>query len=238
MYFVPRGNNMRTSGSSAFQEGALMPPLTASVHNTKWGKSEDCVSKLRFKFTIDPSELEEIRNLHNEWFPVDYSEEFYSSLIDSPDVVSVVAQIDNQIVGLATVGIRNSVRFYNGAESLAYTLGLPNNDASHVAYILTLGVIDELRRHGVASILISEAVKEVRKRNPCCMVISLHVIDYNHAAMRFYEKNGFKKLKIEENFYKLGDDWFSGVLFYMRLNNDGPKPLAQWFKQKMTNSFT
>ena len=61
---------------------------------------------------------------------------------------------------------------------------------THSIYIATLGVITELRRFGIASILLEKA-REYARGNPLTpLYMHLHVVDYNKSALMFYEKQG------------------------------------------------
>ena len=222
---------MRQSSSSAFQPGASMPCLSAAVHSRDMKDAE-----INFRCRISESELREVRCLHREWFPVDYSDEFYQSLTSSTDVLSVVADIGGLIVGLATVSLCDTGRRYGIDRDLAWS-----NEEIQVAYILTLGVIDELRKRGIASQLLCQTIKEIQARDTNCSVVALHVIEYNRAAMRLYEKNGFTRFKIEPNFYRLGDTWFSGILFYRSLEQPASDRLlvrlVQWLTRRVATFF-
>jgi ribosomal protein S18 acetylase RimI-like enzyme len=228
---------MTTSTSSAFRADWEGPPLTASVHQTL--TSDEIRSlPIRYRSHVSPDELAEIRALHAEWFPVDYAEDFYESIIQSTDILSIIADVNEKIVGLATVAIRRSETRYNFSGDLLPFLGLGGSDKT-VAYILTLGVVDELRGRGIASELLRQVVKEVPLKDPMCGVIFLHVIEYNKTAMRMYRRNGFETFKTEPEFYKLGDEWFSGILFYLALVEPvgAVQRMINWINRKLSNFF-
>jgi ribosomal protein S18 acetylase RimI-like enzyme len=202
---------MRLSSSSAFVAGSDMPALSAPVHNHFFSPD----ANISFRRGISASELDLIRQLHSEWFPVDYSEDFFLSLTNPlEEVLTVVALSDSLIVGMSTVAVRRSERRYNFAGDLFGD----NEGKDNIAYILTLGVIDELRRRGIATQLLSETEKAIRAADPHCSAILLHVIEYNKSAMRLYQRSGYRRVKDEPRFYKLGDQWFSGILFYKPVN--------------------
>ena len=218
---------MKVSSSSAFQPGAEMPGLLASVHASPISDQHAVI----FREGVSANEIAEIRTLHSEWFPVDYPDDFFQSLTDCPDVVSVVAEIDSRIVGMATVAIRRPERRYNPA----CDLGLGDS----VAYILTLGVIDELRRRGVASKLLEETEAVIKKKDPDCSVVFLHVIEYNHAAMWMYEKRGFRWFKTEPSFYKLGEQWYAGELYFKPLSTTARlTKIVEWVRKKIASVWT
>lgn len=236
---IPRG----ASTSSAYEEGAEMPSLTADVHGLLTREEVETFnpsSSVTFRHHVLPHELEEVRTLHTEWFPVDYNEDFFRSITNDPDVVTVLAELKNsrfsKIVGLATIGIRRKEKRYNFDGDLLPHLGLASDDHT-ISYIFTLGVVDELRKRGLASVLLAECVRRVEATDPTCPVIFLHVIEYNRAAMRLYEKNGFKEFKTEPQFYKLGEVWYSGVMFYRPLTAavSAIDRIAEWMKRKFAS---
>lgn len=226
------------STSSAFCEGWSRPELLASVHKSEELRKVKSVDQIYFRTRVFGSDMLEIRQLHAEWLPVDYNEEFYQALstLDS-NVLSVMACIKgtNLIVAMATVAIKRREIRYNFSCDLLTHLNLdPDNDS--VAYILTLGVVDELRRSGIASALLEETTKRISRSDPDCRVVFLHVIDYNEPAMNLYRKHGFVEFKNEPNFYRIAEVWYSGTLFYKRLKKSTGNWLPDWVQRiTMTN---
>lgn len=199
-------------------------------------------SNIVYRTNVARSDMEDVHALHAEWFPVNYSDDFFESIVSQDDVVTVLAELESKIVGMATVAIRRTETRYNFDGDLLPYLGLGSpGDASspRIAYILTLGVVDELRGLGIASDLLRQAIIQTQASDPSCVVIFLHVIEYNLTAMGLYEKYGFKRFKVEPNFYKLGETWYSGVMFYfplMNLDKVGPiQRISQWIKRKLSS---
>ena len=62
-----------------------------------------------------------------------------------------------------------------------------NNNA---VYIMTLGVIDEMRSKGLAKKLLNELINYTVTQ-PKIQIVTLHVVAYNQRAIAFYKKNGF-----------------------------------------------
>ena len=217
------------SSSSAFPPGLLMPELQASVHERDlYDITSD---QIHYRTSVLDSDMNEIRQLHAEWLPVDYNDEFYMAMTEKDsDVLSVLACYQSSIVGMATIAVRKKEARYNFSCDLLPHLGLDTGSES-IAYILTLGVVDELRRTGVASALLEEALKRISISDPHCRVVFLHVIDYNEPAMRLYRKHGFTEFKEEPNFYKIVDSWYSGILFYKELSKPRSSWVPPWVKQ-------
>lgn len=66
-------------------------------------------------------------------------------------------------------------------------------------HLLTLAVATSMRRRGVASTLLEEALARARAR-PCALA-TLEVRRSNRAAQALYEKYGFKKVGVRPNYY-------------------------------------
>lgn len=217
----------RISQSSAFAEGFIRPELRASVHDMDLSRIG--VDKIEFRTKVSSAEIDQIRQLHAEWLPVDYNDEFFLALTNpESDVLSVIACLSDKphsIIGMATVAVRRRERRYNFQCDLLPHLGL-DSEKDSVAYILTFGIVDELRRAGFASALLKETMKRISESDPDCRVVFLHVIDYNEPAMRLYQKNGFVEFKEEPNFYLLGDTWYSGIMFYQAV-----RPANSWMNR-------
>ena len=69
----------------------------------------------------------------------------------------------------------------------------PGYKSTQSCYIMTIGVIDECRRYGLGTKLLLATNQTLIDFWPNCVVLYLHVIDYNQAAIRFYERNGFTR---------------------------------------------
>lgn len=234
------------STSSAFDSWDKddLPPLSATIHRTLTAEeieSFDVPNSVTLR-NVTGSDLKEIRALHAEWFPVSYNEDFYKS-ISSGEYLTIVASLTgdpSRIVGLITVAVnRNESQFNHSGELLEF-LG-HSSDKDTIAYILTLGVVDELRGKGLAKALLEKAMVQVRCSDENCKVVFLHVIQYNMPAMRLYEKCGFKNFKIEPSFYRIGDDWYSGILSYRIIERNqeetGIRKIVWWIKNKLSDFF-
>jgi ribosomal-protein-alanine N-acetyltransferase len=71
-------------------------------------------------------------------------------------------------------------------------------------YIVTLDVVPELRRRGIAEALMNEAERQARMDG--CTALVLHVFTDNEVAIRFYTGKGFVRSHRAEGFYGPGVD--------------------------------
>mmetsp|Transcript_19556 Transcript_19556/g.17307 ORF Transcript_19556/g.17307 Transcript_19556/m.17307 type:complete len:202 (+) Transcript_19556:245-850(+) len=168
-------------------------------------------SKLQYKF-VDQSYLEEIKKLHQEWFPVHYGDDYYEK-INQKETICMGAFSKDILIGLfighfksnyITKQLSNKSRFSFGG-----TTGL---------YIATIGVVDGARRLGIGTLLIDEVLKWVKIHHSDTETIFLHVIDYNNAAIKFYENNDFSLFGKYSDYYFLGGKFYDSYLYYKRLS--------------------
>jgi [ribosomal protein S18]-alanine N-acetyltransferase len=97
------------------------------------------------------------------------------------DAIALVAEkIDGELVGFVIVHIER------------LTVGKQG-------YVVTLDVAEEWRRRGLAGMLMQEA--EVRVVAAGARWLELHVFTGNEAAIRFYERLGYKRISMRQRFY-------------------------------------
>lgn len=108
----------------------------------------------------------------------------------------------------------------------------------YFAYINTLGVIDEFRKTGIGTCLLSKTYtllesslsiqsdndvivstikKSIRQR---LYGIYIHVIDYNSTAIKFYYQNGYSEVCEVNDYYNLKGKFFKGKVFYKRIDKE------------------
>jgi ribosomal-protein-alanine N-acetyltransferase len=73
-------------------------------------------------------------------------------------------------------------------------------------HIVTLDVLEDYRRQGIGSLLLSAAEKEMTSRGGQRMV--LETATTNKAAIALWQKHGYRQLGIMENYYGSGLDAF------------------------------
>jgi [ribosomal protein S18]-alanine N-acetyltransferase len=91
-------------------------------------------------------------------------------------------------------------------------LHIEDADEGRAGYIITLDVAPELRRRGIASVLVSEVERQAHREG--CAALVLHVFTGNEEAIRFYTSMGFVRSHRAEGFYGPGvDAWVYHKLF-------------------------
>lgn len=191
--------------------------------------SSDDTIRMRY---LNPTDLNTIRMLCQEWFPVRYPDAWYETIVNNHNqrFCSLVATINDEIVALLVTEIRcyqnlNYEDFGFLAKHFEH-----QQDNIQVAYILTLGVIKRLRRRGIATLLVKNLIQNLQsittmKNN--CKAIYLHVLTTNMYAIRFYEKLQFQRYKLLPLYYSINDCAYDGYSYVYYLN--GGHPSSWWW---------
>eukprot|EP01129_Flabellula_baltica_P004918 TRINITY_DN1746_c0_g1_i2.p1 TRINITY_DN1746_c0_g1~~TRINITY_DN1746_c0_g1_i2.p1 ORF type:complete len:217 (+),score=20.27 TRINITY_DN1746_c0_g1_i2:918-1568(+) len=134
--------------------------------------------------TIEEKYLDQVKTLHDHLFPIKYADSFYRSLI-SDELYEVVVGVDegDEVVSVAT-----------GRMQFAFK-------QSPAAYVSTFGVRESYRRCGLGVEILKRLVVQLWRRD--CLMIYLHVQASNVAAVNFYVKCGFRKMKYLRNYYNI-----------------------------------
>jgi ribosomal-protein-alanine N-acetyltransferase len=120
-------------------------------------------------------EIEEI-SFATPWSEKDFLSELYNK-----SALTKVAAFEGNIIGYICVTCR-----------------------AHESHILNLAVHPDFKRRGVATILMDEAMKELKKRG--CVFMHLKVRVSNTGAQKFYELLGFKVESIRKKYYDKPDE--------------------------------
>lgn len=129
---------------------------------------------------MEVRDMEAVRALHLQLFPVRYGPEFYGSLLTSSLYMAWVMTDEGRIIGVATISRR-------GVKSLDWWGLQPVN----VAYLCTFGVHEKHRRNGLGRLLLLRVRDELLSFSPAPDCIALHVKTLNSAAKAFYDSQGF-----------------------------------------------
>ncbi|KAH7491787.1 hypothetical protein KRP22_002747 [Phytophthora ramorum] len=134
---------------------------------------------------VDRDNVQRLRELNLQLFPVRYNLAFYKEVVSSPPGYAQLACIGSYAVG-AICCRREPVE--GGHEGLERT------------YIMTLGVVESYRRARIASRLLEGVIAQSTRDG--VVQVYLHVQTSNTAALRFYVSHGFEATQILRNYYK------------------------------------
>mmetsp|Transcript_635 Transcript_635/g.1003 ORF Transcript_635/g.1003 Transcript_635/m.1003 type:complete len:293 (-) Transcript_635:990-1868(-) len=211
--------------------------------------------------TLQPKDRDEIKLLHEEWFPVKYKDEFYDELVlqrmfisgDNLYTCAAVCtkkgvtcsdRIDDEGDEFEKDYIHSSAAVKNDCmkatdeedriaacvvgsyvevaridrKTVEFLVDDPTLH-THLFYIMTLGTIAEYRHCRLATKLIRRVMDEV-EIDPQCGAIYLHVITFNNAAIRFYEKLGFYRVAEIKDYYTIDDERHNCYLYARYYNGN------------------
>jgi len=209
------------------------PPASMCSHRPpkKTARVHECLHRLGGPDAIDQdavqfrklkrSDRKELQALNAEWFPVPYPELFYTEALETDALNSIAATLkypckkkgdpDELLLGVITFRTKFE---YPRSDMLSV---LPDGGrvcmTGAAAYVVTLGVVDACRRHGLASKLLQRAISEMKEKLPNLQAVWLHVVSYNAPALRLYQQAEFRIIRRFPNFYEfLGSAWDSQLL--------------------------
>lgn len=170
---------------------------------------------------IGTDDFEQIKRLHEELFPVKYSDTFFRNIctgsLQGGELFSSIA-VDistNLIIGFILAQILTRDRCEDK------DLYVSSNPEDKVCYILTIGLKEAYRKSGLGSTLVQQCVHYSEQIQDCGAVY-LHVIDYNVAAIRLYQRNKFEWLKTLHGFYKIKGEYYTAYLYIYCVNGHRP----------------
>lgn len=167
---------------------------------------------------IQPSDLDVLVRLHTDLFPVRYEPEFYQKVVTGQELSWGAVDRNrpngqnDELIGFVTARILPAKD--SEVEDL---LNCNMSSDLKLVYILTLGVVDSYRNHGIAASLIKE-VKKYAATIPTCRAVYLHVILYNNPAIHLYQKMSFQCVRRLYSFYFINGQHFDAFLFIFYVN--------------------
>ena len=129
-----------------------------------------------------------LRLMVNKTFPLSYGDNLYIKIAHDYKTFTFFAYLDDIPVG--------------GISCRVEPREAKNNESS--LYILILSVLPKYRRGNIATKLLNEVIRRVHAEPEAKDVksIYLHTPVHNQAAIKFYEKNGFKVAEKVPDYYK------------------------------------
>ncbi|KAJ0989937.1 hypothetical protein J5N97_008293 [Dioscorea zingiberensis] len=168
---------------------------------------------------ILPSDLDVLEQIHANLFPIRYEREFFLNVVNGHGIVSWGAidvgpnRQSDELIGFVTTRVIAARE--SEIEDLL-TADASRKDQTLV-YILTLGVVEHYRNHGIAGSLVREVIKYASSITNC-RAVYLHVIAYNQPAINFYQKMQFKLVRRLNKFYYIKGQHYDAYLFVYYVN--------------------
>lgn len=153
-----------------------------------------------------------------------YPFEWYIDIVTNPKFLALAATLNDRLVGLLVAQLKPQCKCNREDQGL---LSRRFDKRTKVAYILTLGVVKEFRRLGIATYLLTRLIDLLTTGSVTqdCKAVFLHVLSTNHVAIRFYEKLNFKRYRFLPFYYHINGGERDGYL-YVRYLNGGSAPIC------------
>ncbi|CAH1169572.1 unnamed protein product [Phaedon cochleariae] len=173
--------------------------------------------QLRF---LCPEDLDEVRALCQDWFPIEYPFYWYEQITSTNSKFYSLAAIYNQqIIGLIVAKIKP---YSNQIEDNEGILAKSLSDYD-IAYILSLGVLKQYRRNGIASLLLDSFLKHLlMPERRKVKAVFLHVLTTNSAAILFYEQKKFRLHSFLPYYYSIKGKCKDGFMYVLYINDGHP----------------
>jgi len=138
-------------------------------------------------------DLNRVMEINFECLPENYSSYFYKELYQKYPKAFLVANVGGTVQGYIMCRVERGL---SKLQSLR---------PARLCHIVSVAVREPYRRHGIATGLIVEAMKNSRREygaNECYLEVRVS----NEPAIGVYEKLGFFKVKRNTNYYLDGED--------------------------------
>ena len=166
--------------------------------------------------------LDDIVDLHKEWFPFLYDRDYFKKYIVKKHSVAIGAflkiGLKVYLIGCALGEIIPEQKFKNILPGVLVERSWYDVFSSWVdcGYLHSLGVIDEYRKLSVGTRLLELFTEEMKKRN--VVVLYLNIIIHNNSAIKFIESNNWHFFGKEKNYYKYRDNLYDSKVYYYILD--------------------
>ncbi|CAE7291211.1 NAA60 [Symbiodinium natans] len=153
-------------------------------------------------------------------YRVEYPASFYDEVFQSRTVQSLAAVAGDLLLGAATFRTTFSEPRFDMASVLQG--GIQSCMDGYAGYILTLGVVDGARGHGLAKVLLQQSIKRIQAVLPKVRAIWVHVACYNKQALALYETQGLQFVRCFPRFYSFYNKSWDSLLYVLYLNGGKP----------------
>lgn len=176
-------------------------------------------SEIQLRF-LCPDDIHAVRLLCSEWFPIEYPDTWYKDITSNPKFYSLAAVLHGRIIGLIVSEIKSKSRCNREDQDI---LASSFPVCTQVAYILSLGVVKDYRRHGIASLLLDNLLSYLSCSDRSnCKAIYLHVLSSNKSAINFYEKQRFSRHCFLPFYYSIRGVASDGYTYVLYINGGQP----------------
>nr|XP_056722168.1 N-alpha-acetyltransferase 60 [Euleptes europaea] len=165
-------------------------------------------------------DIDTVKQLCGDWFPIEYPDSWYQDITSNKKFFSLAATYRGIIVGMIVAEIKSRTKVHKEDGDILAS-SFPVN--TQVAYILSLGVVKEFRKHGIGSLLLESLKDHISTTaQDHCKAIYLHVLTTNHTAINFYENRDFKQHHYLPYYYSIRGVLKDGFTYVLYINGGHP----------------
>ena len=171
---------------------------------------------------IKENSLDEIVDLHKEWFPFAYDRDYFKKFVVRRNHIAIGAFLKIgmkvYLIGCVLGEILPEQRFKNILPGILVERSWYDVFSAWVdcGYLHSMGVIDEYRKLSVGTRLLELFTEEMKKRN--VVVLYLNIILHNKSAIKFIEANNWHYFGNQKNYYKYKDNLYDSRVYYYVLD--------------------
>lgn len=180
----------------------------------------DSSVQLRF---LGPEDAPEVKRLCTDWFPIEYPDAWYHDITSNRKFFALAAMYGGRIIGIVVAEVKAQALCNREDVGLLATHFAPS---AQVAYILTLGVVRECRRNGIATLLLDSLLSHLSSSSQgsssACKAVYLHVLASNTCAIQFYERRRFRPHAFLPLYYSVRGAPRDGYSYVLYLNGGHP----------------
>lgn len=173
--------------------------------------------QLRF---LNPRDVGEVKCLCKDWFPIEYPDSWFEDITSGSRFYSLAATYHSRIIGLIVAELKPQLKLNKEDSDILASFFPPS---TQVAYILSLGVVGEFRRNGIASLLLDSLLSHLTSQDSLeCKAVYLHVLATNTVALRFYERRRFRRHLFLPYYYAIQGKARDGFSYVLYINGGQP----------------
>ncbi|KAM7386033.1 hypothetical protein PAMA_008919 [Pampus argenteus] len=177
------------------------------------------LSEVQLRFLCH-DDIESVKLLCGDWFPIEYPDSWYQDITSNKKFFSLAATFRGGIVGMIVAEIKGRTKVHKEDGDILAS-GFPVD--TQVAYILSLGVVKEFRKHGIGSLLLDSLKEHISTiAQDHCKAIYLHVLTTNNTAIHFYENRDFRQHHYLPYYYSIRGVLKDGFTYVLYINGGHP----------------
>lgn len=167
--------------------------------------------------------LEDMVDLHKEWFPYSYDKNFFKRYVLRSRYITVGAflnvGIKKFLIGFAIGEVIPEDRFKQSMPGVLVERGWYDFISPWVecVHLDSIGVIDEYRKLNVGTRILELFITEAKKKK--AVLIYTNVIVHNQSGIKFIEGNKWHYYGIEKNYYRYNEKIYDSKRYYYILDS-------------------